>query len=225
MSRPWRVAGSLLVLFDEVNKRWPDRDKASDGTIGNAAHAANWTGSDHNPWVVVDGVGVVRAGDIDSGPGLNPDDAHDVVGDTVAEAARQAGLSGHPAMGPGSYVIHERQIASANSSPPWSWRPYTGADPHTSHPHISVTTNPAGFDSTRPWGVWPPVRKHPPTIRRNGPHHRAWTRKLQGALGLTVDGYYGPKTARRVAVYRLRHGILPVSGTAGPRVWKRLGLW
>lgn len=36
-----------------------------------------------------------------------------------------------------SYVIWRRRIASAVSEPPWSWRPYTGDNPHTDHVHVS----------------------------------------------------------------------------------------
>lgn len=227
----WRTAEAIKTLFDEVNRRWPNRDKASDGTIGNAEHAART--SDHNPWIRDrKGVGVVRAGDVDSGPGLNPDEAHDDIGDTVAEAARQAGLHGHPAMGTGSYVIWDHHIASAVSVPPWSWRPYVG-DPHTSHPHISVGLDQAGYDSTRPWGIWPvpslkptPSRRHgkPPTLRRRGKKRPEWTRRLQKALHIPVDGVYGPSTAATVKAYRRRHKLWPATGTAGPRVWKSLGI-
>lgn len=37
----------------------------------------------------------------------------------------------------GGYIIWNRRITSAASSPPWSWRPYTGTNPHTDHVHIS----------------------------------------------------------------------------------------
>lgn len=234
MARQWRVAASVLVLFNEVNRRWPHRDKASDGTIGNAAHAARWEDSDHNPWIVDRGVGVVRAGDVDSGPGLNPDERHDRIGDVVAEKARLAGLQGHPAMGPGAYVIHERHIASATSNPPWSWRPYTGKDPHTSHPHVSVTTRPgsSGYDSTRGWGIWPAQPKpvpldvpkgKRPTLWMRGPKHPHWTKIAQRELEITEDGVFGKRTRRAVRRYRRRHGIRPYSfGVVGPKVWRAL---
>lgn len=43
----WRVAKSLLVLRDQVNKMAPNRNKASDGTIGDETHQSH--NSDHNP--------------------------------------------------------------------------------------------------------------------------------------------------------------------------------
>ena len=30
----WRVGASLLTLRDQVNAAWPNRSRASDGTIG-----------------------------------------------------------------------------------------------------------------------------------------------------------------------------------------------
>lgn len=231
----WRVAGSLLTLLNECNRRWPNRDKASDGTIGDASHAART--SDHNPWVKdKNGVGVVRALDVDSGPGLNPDENHDRIGDKVTRAVILAAKAGHPAMGEGSYVIHERKIASVNSDPPWSWRPYTGSDPHTSHPHISVALHEKGYDSTRPWGLWPvledspaavepkAVIKYPPTLRLHGPKHPTWTKVAQKRLGVQPDGVFGRVTRRHVIAYRKRHKLGRPFGWIGPKVWKQMGV-
>ncbi|MGB4989147.1 MAG: hypothetical protein WBO10_07930, partial [Pyrinomonadaceae bacterium] len=60
----WRIAESLKKLREQINAEWPGRDKASDGGIGDAAHASR--SSDHNPWVKDSrGQGVVTAIDID----------------------------------------------------------------------------------------------------------------------------------------------------------------
>ena len=50
--RGWRLAPSLIALEDEVNRIWPRRSQASDGSIGDSAHRHRK--SDHNPaggWV------------------------------------------------------------------------------------------------------------------------------------------------------------------------------
>lgn len=141
----WRVAQSLEQLLAEINHAAPDRSKVSDGSIGDPAHAS--TDSDHNPsnwppsWS-----GVVRARDFTDDPLHGCDAAR------IAEQVRRLGLEGrHPALGPGAYVIWNRQIASDTYG--WTWRPYSGSNPHNHHVHVSVATAAAGYDSTAPWGV------------------------------------------------------------------------
>jgi hypothetical protein len=149
----WRVAQALLTMRAEVDRKWPDRERASDGGIGDERHALLGTASDHNPWIKDgNGIGVVRAFDIDAGRGEFPTRAQDDVGDTVAEVARLAGRAGHPALMGGGYVIYEGKIASAESNPAWSWRTHHG-DAHESHPHISVGRKGSQYDSKSPWGI------------------------------------------------------------------------
>lgn len=135
----WRVARSLDVLLDEVNASAPNRSKAADGSIGDTAHSAR--ASDHNP----NAAGVVRARDFTHDP-AGGFDAH-----VFAERVRELGRAGHPALGPGAYVISGGEIASATYG--WVWRDYTGSNPHDHHTHVSVATAADGYDSTRPWGV------------------------------------------------------------------------
>lgn len=135
----WRNCAASLTLVAEINARWPGRDKASDGTIGDAAHATR--SSDHNPWVVVDGIGVVRARDIDK-------DGIDAA--WLAEYLRQLGARRDPRLGGGGYVIFNHRITNPDFG---SWRAYTGSNPHTAHVHVSFSTARNGFDSTAPWGI------------------------------------------------------------------------
>jgi hypothetical protein len=55
----WKLAAAAVTLRDQVNKRYPRRDRASDGTIGDQAHRRRI--SDHNP----DKTGYVMALDLD----------------------------------------------------------------------------------------------------------------------------------------------------------------
>lgn len=139
----WRLAHSLEGLRAEVNERWPHRAKASDGTLGDAAHASRV--SDHNP----NAAGVVRAFDAtayaDQPPGDNID------GDWLAEHIRQLGANGHPALQNHGYVIWNRRAAYATNG--WRWKPYTGPSPHREHVHISVGRAPAQYDDRTAWGV------------------------------------------------------------------------
>lgn len=143
----WRTARSLDVLLDEVNASAPLRSKVSDGSIGDAAHATR--DSDHNPFVIdADGQGVVRARDFTHDP-INGLDC-DLLAVRLVELAK----SGHPALGPGAYVIWEGRIASStDDGEPWDWEPYGGSNEHRKHLHVSVALAASGYDSTRPWGV------------------------------------------------------------------------
>jgi hypothetical protein len=117
-------AGQQLRL--QVDDCYSDRDRKSDGWVGDARHQARPT-SDHNP----DENGIVRAIDIDrdlSGtpkPDLMPD---------LAEQIRLAGKAGDKRI---SYVIFEGKIASSKKN--WAWRPYSGINPHRKHLHVSFT--------------------------------------------------------------------------------------
>jgi hypothetical protein len=152
----WRVARSLEVLLAEVNAAAPRRSKASDGSIGDVAHQKAGT-SDHLP----NPAGVVRARDFTNDPsgGLDSSD--------LAERIRLLAIKGHPALGSGAYVISDGRIASATYG--WAWRPYSGANPHDHHCHVSVATLASGYDSMAPWGVLakPAPSKPKPTPLQN----------------------------------------------------------
>lgn len=139
----WRVARSLDVLLGEINATAPLRNKAADGSIGDAAHATRT--SDHNPWVVYGGQGIVRARDFTHDPagGLDCNELARALSALIA-------LGGHPACRSGAYVIWRGRIFSFDRRHE-GWRTYSGSNPHDHHLHLSVATDPAGFDSTRPW--------------------------------------------------------------------------
>ena len=136
----WRVAKSLLVLRDQVNKMAPNRNKASDGTIGDASHQTH--DSDHNPWVTDGNVGVVTALDITNDPKGGCD--VNAIADTII-GSRDIRVK---------YIIWNKRITSSypvGSRPAWEWGPYTGKNPHTKHVHISVKSDKPSDDSTVPW--------------------------------------------------------------------------
>ena len=116
-------AGQQLRL--QVDDSYPDRDRTSDGWIGDTRHAAR--PSDHNP----DEQGIVRAVDIDrdlSGkakPDLMPD---------LADQIRLCARAGDKRV---AYVIFSNKICSPKKN--WAWRPYSGVNPHNHHCHISFT--------------------------------------------------------------------------------------
>ena len=165
----WRNCKASIRLATEINGRWPNRDRLSDGTIGDAAHAAR--NSDHNPWIKdPDGTGVVRARDIDEDLDGNPANG---VGDAnvIAEHLRALGKAGDVRLANWGYVIYEGRIAGGNPTRGpgrWEWRPYTGTNAHRHHVHVSFSRDPEGYDSTAPWGLWPTTTE-PTTPEPGGP--------------------------------------------------------
>jgi hypothetical protein len=139
----WRVAKSLLALRDQIDRLAPNRDKSSDGTIGDTSHQARK--SDHNP----DANGVVTAMDITNDP------AHGVDSGGIAEMLR---VSRDRRI---KYVISNSRIFSSQVSP-WTWRPYTGVNAHTKHVHVSVIDDPTLYDDTALWSVDQLAKTSPP---------------------------------------------------------------
>ncbi len=128
----WRLAKSLIVFRDQINQLYPNRSRASDGTIGDTAHAA--TVSDHNPLPN----GVVTAFD------LTHDPEHGVDCNVIAESLRN---SRNPRI---RYVIFNRRVFDPGNGFGWGWQPYNGDNPHDHHMHISVYNN---YDDETPWPI------------------------------------------------------------------------
>lgn len=177
----WRVAASLEVLRAEINHLAPDRSTASDGAIGDKAHAA--TDSDHNP----NDASVVCARDFTHNPGRGAD-MHRISRRIVAVLP--------PAL---KYVIWNRQIwsrARANEG----WRPYTGKNPHTKHMHVSVGRGPDGdstgpYDDTSPWGLLATGGTAP---KPTAPEATDWSEEIAMALP-TITNNKAPKAAKKRA--------------------------
>ena len=120
-----RLSKAAIQLREQFDDCFGDRDRTSDGWIGDSRHSARK--SDHNP----DEQGWVRAIDVDrdlSGkakPDLMPD---------VADQLRILAKSDKRI----SYIIFAGKIASSKSL--WRWRTYTGINKHDHHCHISFSS-------------------------------------------------------------------------------------
>lgn len=208
----WRLARSLEALRSAANKAAPKRSKLSDGTIGDAAHSSRT--SDHNP----NKAGVVQGMDL----------THDPAGGLDSYwLAEQLLLSRDPRI---KYVISNGKIASgAGGKSPWKWRPYTGANKHNHHVHISVKDAPNQYDSTAPWAIdWKSRGKvtEKDAVLKNG-SSGPFVMELQRNLvtlgfDLKVDGHFGDKTETDLRVFQKMNG-LEVDGWAGPRTLDAIG--
>jgi hypothetical protein len=139
----WRLAGALAQLRREVNEIAPHRSKASDGTIGDPAHASRC--SRHNP----NGDNVVCAIDLTDDP-AGGFDVHAHI-ELLVGLARM-GL-GHPDF---DYAISKRRYASRATG--WQWREYRGSNEHVKHGHIAVGRGSdcepgPTYDSPQSWGI------------------------------------------------------------------------
>lgn len=218
----YRLAKSLEVLRDQINDRWPKRNKASDGWIGNPEHASR--SSDHNPWVKRGGIGIVTAIDVTNDPANGLDSR---------KLAEMLVASRDPRI---KYVISNAQICSSypsNGKPAWSWRPYTGVNAHRHHCHISVNSEIKFYDSDVPWKFdgMPVEVKLPPKelVKASGLVHSELKKGskgyevgyLQRMLGIDDDENFGPKTEKAVRQFQTR-SKLPVTGVCDAITWAAL---
>lgn len=233
-----RMVKSLAVLRDQVNKLAPNRNKASDGWLGDAKHSMRK--SDHNP----EPDGTVDALDLthDLKNGVDIQKLCDAI---IASKDRRV-----------SYLICNGKIISgAGGKQPWVKRNYSGPNKHTKHIHISVKD--AHQDDTAPWKVEPafgkaaapsrpreaaplapapaPAKPAPPRLtekQKSAVMRRGskgdFVAELQinlNALGygpIAVDGRFGATTERAVKKLQTDQR-LKADGWAGPRTLEAVG--
>ena len=214
----WRVAKSLDILLRQINSLSPNRDKSSDGSIGNEEHSART--SDHNP----DTDGVVKARDFTHDPRHGID---------AGALARKLVASHDDRI---KYVISNGEIASGSNQdrPAWKWRPYTGKNSHTHHFHVSVKRDAAHYDDESPWrldvtvppivaNARPNIEVHP--LLRVG-NTGEQVKRLQYLLftkgyEVTQDGEFGAKTLKAVTAFQKKGGLI-ADGVVGPYTWRAL---
>ena len=122
-------APACKALLWQAQVLWPNRNRASDGIIGDARHQAQV--SDHNQG---------NAADLTHDP-ANGCDAH-----AIAELLKASGDRRI------KYLISDRRIWNPSISP--NWRTYTGSNPHTKHIHVSIHAHLR--DDVSAWSLTPP---------------------------------------------------------------------
>ena len=120
-----RLCKAGVQLREQLDDAYPDRDRASDGWIGDQRHQA--TKSDHVP----NERGWVLALDFDRDlSGKSKPDLMPYLADQLRKAAKTDKRI--------NYIIFESRICSRKSL--FRWRRYKGTNPHNKHLHISFTT-------------------------------------------------------------------------------------
>lgn len=216
----YRIAKSLDQMRSQVNFHAPSRSKASDGWIGDAKHAA--TTSDHNPWVKDGKTGIVTALDVTHDPAKGID---------TWKLADHLRIKRDPRI---KYVISNGRIFSSIVAP-WTWRKYSGSNPHRSHIHVSVHSTKNHYDKETQWdlglgaGATPPSPPAPddpasrPVLRKGPPYtNNEHVKQVQRVLMIElVDGLFGDQTDREVRAFQRARNLL-VDGVVGPQTWEQL---
>lgn len=145
----WELVPALVRLRDDLNAIAPDRDKRSDGSIGDRAHAAGGN-SDHLP---DEEFAALRDKDPDAKNEVHAIDSdHDLrePGLTMEMIVQhilsrcRAGTEKRL-----TFIIYNRRIWSASQG--WRERRYAGSSPHTEHAHFSASYEYKREQDTSSW--------------------------------------------------------------------------
>lgn len=173
----WRLAPALAALIGEVDRRSPNRSTASDGSIGDAAHASRE--SHHNPWE-----GYVDALDVTNDP------LHGVDAWLLANALKDdPRLEYTVAFNP--LRAHDVIYSAARADE--GWRLNGTGTAHRSHVHWSLRREMSARLDVRPWLTAPVVHEEdemPRFLPVRRPKAKAGPSQAAGGriAGYTIDG-------------------------------------
>lgn len=243
--KPWHFCKAGVALRTELNLRFPGRDKASDGTIGDAAHDNRV--SDHNP----DASGSVNALDFDRDVYIGDVERsrkaiYEVIEYLISIPAAQNRLA---------YIIYEARIwQNPAVFKTGGWLPYNGKNSHKIHGHFSFRRGSFAADGS-PWfqpiagPITPPpvivppapVNPEPKPVRREFPQVALWEdgdfgevsvkalqlvlpRTYSDNVPLRIDGDFGIVTKKAVQRWLKTLGYYKgnIDGDFGPMSVKAL---
>ena len=179
----WERTPAAVSLRNEFNAAFPNRDKASDGSIGDSEHSTR--SSDHNPdetgatpYEDSDTINEVHAEDVDSDlkrPGWTLFRCFEIIRKRAA-AGTEVRVQN---------MICDGQITSRS----WGfseWRDYTGSDPHDTHGHVSLRYGSGAAPGnpekiTSPWGILAAVQGEDDM---NAAEMTAWAKSAEGKAAL-----------------------------------------
>lgn len=144
---PWVLTRGLTHFREELNDRWPNRDKASDGAIGNQSHSTGTSG--HNPdrtgkaeYKDGDSLDEVRAVDVDDDLREDGSTFEELIQFFIVVLGRQLGVLDNVFR----YIIYNGRIWRASTN--WKTETYTGPSKHTEHGHFSGAYTQASDNNT-----------------------------------------------------------------------------
>lgn len=194
----WYLAPALHTLRSQIDSLWPLRDRTSDGSIGDAAHASRV--SAHNP----DADGSVNAIDID----VDGIDLVSVISTATVDSRTALIISN------GRYW-----------RPSTGWRTYTGINPHNKHVHIEVWHDSREDDPSLWLGLVPkPTPASAPLISQEDDRMIALARQKDDPRVYVGDGvtrrHVQSETELKDLQYIIATGVL--KGTGDVRVVDRI---
>lgn len=214
----WVLAPSLIKLVEDVDAKYPKRDKSFDGSIGDAAHAAR--ASEHNP-------------DHDSDP--LPEGMVSAV-DITKDSAAMAKFLLSELIGDDRvwYVIHDGFIYSRTHG--WEKRAYTGPNAHLHHVHVSLRQTKEAANSKASWftiskptpapapkPVPKPEEKKLPVLSLNEQDKTLvpFLKRFYGLDDKVNGSLFTRALLGKVRTYQKNQGLV-VDGVVGPKTWGKI---
>lgn len=237
----WVIVSNLQELLEQMNKRFPNRDKTSDGGIGDTRHQAG--SSSHNADKTGnpehrdgDDKDEVRARDFDA----DLKDAGGVTMEHVVQLLVKLARAGRlPHL---RYIIFNGRIWHKRDG--FVTRTYTGTNKHDKHMHVNSDFTQAADEAKGvDWhlndlGKKAPTAPKPSTSVIKEGSEGAEVRKLQDFFRrvfpsyrtevsvkrntvISVDGNFGKQTTAWVKEFQQRTR-LKQDGVVGPATWSKL---